>query len=228
MMNNKPPIIITISLIFWPLIARADVIVNPRTDDLWDLSQGTSITAHSAEKFGFPVERILSETSTIDALFTDGQFENFVHFFEWQTPADVTVRSFSLIANHDGAPRDARYRGFKTFRLLGFNDSSSQFETLFELTGIPLQYSNVTPQPNMFLDTSYPEYALAFHANIPAYTSDRFRAEFVQYSSIGFGHASGPRIRELDGFSTTVVPEPSMLLWSLGAACSALTWRRRR
>ena len=214
----------------WLNSALADIVVNPQTNDLWDLTGGTVVTAHSLEEPGFPVERILSETpSTIDALFWDWESENFVHYLEWQTPTSVELRSFSLMATHDGPPlRDARYRGFKAFRLYGYNTTTSSFDQLFELTDIPLSYGDIVAQPGMFIDDSKPDNTLAFQANIPTFNGDRFRAEFVQYSSVGHGHAAGPRVRELDGFSVSAVPEPStsMLLTAIGI-CTALRRSRR-
>ena len=213
-----------------PLGANAETVVNPTTDDLWDLSQGTVITAHSPDSFGWPVEGVLSESPLTDALFTDSQFEDYVHFLEWQTPSAIELRSFALIATHDLASgRDARYRGFKAFRLYGYDESTSSFEQLFELADIPLLYGNVEAQPGMYIDTSKPINTLAFRANLSPFVGDRFRAEFVQYSSIARGHASGPRIRELDGFAAAAVPEPSALaLLSFGFAGFLCHQRRKR
>ncbi len=212
-------------------VVWADAIVNPRSDDLWDISQGSVVTGHSGMAGGFSANEFISESLGTWPIFRDDRHENFVHFFEWQTSSDIDLKSFSMIAAHDlGGGRDARYRGFKTFRLFGFNDSTSTFDQLFELTDIPLLYKDTDPLPGMLMDYRYGDNGLAFWANIPTFTGDRFRAEFVQYSSAGFGHASGPRIRELDGFDFAAVPEPGsffVLMVAFAAGCLGINWRAR-
>ncbi|MEL6109963.1 MAG: hypothetical protein AAFU85_28460 [Planctomycetota bacterium] len=211
--------------------ATAGVVVNPVSDDLWDLSQGTTITSHSAEHRSFPIEAIFSETPQPHALFSDAFVEDHVQFVEWQTTSTIDLRSFSLLAIHDGTPRDARYRGFKTFRLQGYDVATNSFQTLFEMTDIPLRYGDAVAQQNMFIDDSRGQNFLTFRANIPTFSGDRFRAEFVQYSSIARGHASGARIWELDGFDTSfassAVPEPSAFL-ALTPLGVSLILRRHR
>ena len=212
--------------------------------DLWDFSQGNSITNWSSAKsdirnmFGGnygPEFSCGCEGSNV--LFADNFRAGTVHFVEWQTLAPITLRSFSLKANHDGLPADALLRGFSSFRLFAENPGTGEFDVkLYEIS--PTNPYGDTPEPSYtYLDRNpgfaHPSMSLALTANILATTSQRFRAEFVQFGPAN-SYASGPRIRELDGFGTYYpgrpypVPEPSTLaLLGMGAVGIAVfAWRK--
>ena len=231
-MNSMLPQLCLLAFLSLAASSKAGVMINPVSDDHWDLSQGSVITSHGPTLSRFPIQGIFSETGIHPhTLFSDQFREDHVHFVEWQTAATIDLRSFSLLAIHDGPPlRDARYRGFKTFRLFGFDQGSNSFQQLFELTNIPLLYRDVVAQPGMFIDETKNPEVLAFRANIPTFTGNRFRAEFVQYSSIARGHAAGARIWEMDGFSESfsppTVPDPTSLLAIL--PCGLVLLRRNR
>jgi hypothetical protein len=179
--------------------------------DLWDISQGTTITAHSPfdaafgsphpydarDMFGGLFGDYLPETG--DVVFAENQPAGFVHFVEWSTLAPVTIGSFNLHARADGDPTYQREIG--RFRLLAKSAGSSTFD---------LVLFDVTPsRPHTYLD---PSTHLFIHGDLSPITAQSFRAEFFDVGGTPFG---GPRVIELDAFA---VPEPSVVaLVAVGA-----------
>ena len=86
---------------------------------------------------------------------------------------------------------------------------------LFNLIGI-ISILQVTIRP----DGSQ---LLALGADITATTAQMFRAEFTQLSP-----SLAPRINELDGLATSLVPEPSTLALAAIGALGILAYRSRR
>ncbi|HKQ39366.1 MAG TPA: hypothetical protein VJ063_14905 [Verrucomicrobiae bacterium] len=168
------------------------------SDDLWDISGGTVVTANSPlnavgdydarDIFGgtFGAQPFPSERGNI--IFSDAQTNSFVHFVDWRTPSPVIVRSFKLYAYGDGASGN---REFQTFTLKAKSPGSPTFDlTLFTFT--PTHPYRFTQGIDRFL----------LQANVPKTAASEFRVEFVQYRF-------GPRIAEIDGFSgplATVYP----------------------
>jgi hypothetical protein len=185
--------------------ASADV---PVYDDLWDVSQGTTVTGNS------PVlnsgANLIGGAAGIEAgnvLFSDSYPAGTVHWVEWQTTAPVTVRRFNLVANHETITR----RSMNNFALYAW--SGGDWLTLYD-QAVPLPYGG---GPN-YANTA----TLELNAPVDNVVSaDMFRAEFTQASTEPA--AKGPRIVELDGSS---VPEPAtMSLLALGGIAML---RRRR
>lgn len=164
----------------------------PSTTDLWDVARGGAVTASSGFMSGNNEEgeNIFGGTFPTNeagnAFFRDDQADGFVHSVEWETTGDIIPRSFVLRAAHD---QGLLRRSFRTFRLFGFDEGAESFELLYEFDP-PLPYGEGTDEN--FLSTC---------ANLPELTTSRFRAEFVQQ---GGGAFSGPRVIELDAFSTPI------------------------
>jgi hypothetical protein len=236
-------------------VAGASVIGGAVTTDLWDVSGGVTVTNFSPVEnknatyrsdprnmLGYDLSGIVGPTDSssivgpTDLRFADGFPRGTVHFVEWQTATPITLRSFVLNAYHDGYPRDANYRGFSQFTLLGFNPATNAFDlTLFEI--FPSNPYGDTPAPsNGVVETNGVGNLLRLGANVKPFTGDRFRAEFVQYG-VATCCDSGPRVMELDGFDTLLtlagdpasVPEPGVLtILGVGIAGLGLVARRRR
>ena len=175
--------LVTLSL---ALIASASAQV---TTDIWDLSQGSTITLDSGTLFG-PNGMFGGSTGGPEPsglLFRDDKPASFTHFIQWTTPSLISLTGYELFASSDDRSNPGD-RGFTQFRLYSRPDSSSSFALIST-------YSPSSPVYNFDLPVT-------FGAPIVA---KEFRAEFDQYAPNDF---PGPRVNELDGFGTTV-PEPS-------------------
>lgn len=205
-----------------PLEDRIVPAITPVTTDLWDVNQGNTITANSVvvgppiysspflsnirNMFGNVQAGVIEPTNT---LFQDFEAPGSVDFVEWQTPSAMTLRSFHLIAAHDGAPRNFNQRGFNRFTLYAQNPTTLAFDKIFEIFPAS-SYGNTTPPSNGYLDVAPGGNVLRLSANLTPIVAQTFRAEFVQQ---GVGSTeSGVRIVELDGFDTfdTAGPIPNV------------------
>ncbi|MDQ4127661.1 MAG: Ig-like domain-containing protein, partial [Actinomycetota bacterium] len=175
------------------------------TADLWDVSAGTAVTSTTGVLSGTDARDMFGGTfSTIsvengNTIFSDFQPKDFVHSIKWRTDNPVAAGSFNLIAYHDGA--DSENRSFTEFRLYGFDTSTDQFELLYTL-------NPTIPYGGDGESVGGPRTGDVLYAcgDLPALSTDRFRAEFVQ--TVESSNASGPRIVELDGFEGTLVTPP--------------------
>src|SRR5258706_1714281 len=99
------------------------------TNDLWDVAQGTTITANSpsgappiAGMIGFATGAQLQQ----DSYFADGKPVGFVHFIEYKTASPVAVRSLNVWGGDDRSSGNTLRRSFNEFRLYGWNGSAFQ------------------------------------------------------------------------------------------------------
>jgi len=194
------------------LTVRAQIPTTPSTNDLWDISQGVTITTNSPfdaalggpnpydarDMFGGMFDNYINERGQV--VFDDDAPANFVHFVEWRTAAPVTIRSFNLFASGDSNGRE-----FAQFTLKAKSSGSPTFDlTLYTFT---------PDHPYVCVDGQCP---LVVSADIEPITAQDFRAEFANLSG-QFG--PGPRIVELDGFSQSKGPR-----LSLAVSCIDLCW----
>lgn len=198
--------------------------------DLWDYSQGASVTASSVMEPGSTASNmfgtVIGSTSDLshNAIFDDYGRAGTVHWVEWMTPSAITLASFQMLAYHDLPPRDINERGFKTFRLYT-GDGLGTWTLLYTLP-------NTDPDGDLLYGGGgyyTAPYYLEVEANVTPTVSKFFRAEFVQYGDRN-GSARGPRIAELDGFATqfNVVPVPTAALAGIGVLAVLGTIRRLR
>ena len=179
--------------------------------DLWDISQGTVVTASSdfhpsAGRFG---ENMFGGGAATDdrynegdnTLFVDGKAPGYEHWIEWETSAVIQVNSFNLVASHDLA--EPLYRAFGTFTLFNWVEGA----------GWNLLYTYTASNPYGGGTTYSAENYLELEGIFSPVAAQKFRAVFTQYSSYGGNTASGPRIHELDGYyiETNPVPIPSTI-----------------
>jgi len=190
----------------------------PVTTDLWDVSQGTTITASSGvgpgdlrNMFG----GTFSSAESGNAFFRDDRAAGFVHFVEWRTVTPVTVAAFNLFQGDDDRTNPGD-RGIARFQLFARNLGTGAFDLLYD-------YS---PTLHPYVQTLDPD-RLLVSATLPAFSAQDFRAEFTQFAP---NSDPGPRIFELDAFSpaATAVPEPASLACVVvvaGFAC-VRRWRK--
>lgn len=182
-------------------IPRLEAQYAPSTSDLWDVSNGNQVTAHSAlltpdarDIFGF-VSAGGPEPGSL--IFQDGQVKGFVHHVEWKTPSEITLSIIVLNFAHDGPPRDANFRGISEFLLYARDINTGEFDQLVFQYTPSNPYGESEPPPNGSVQTNDLNNALSLCANVSPITAQEFRAEFVQF---GGSAAPGPRISELDGY----------------------------
>jgi len=184
------------------LLAGSARAVVPLTNDLFDVSTGTIITSTSgigggtaAGMLGAPVN-LGGELD--DGYFSDGNPGGFANFIEFKTPSPVTIKGLVLWAGDDRSSGNTGRRSFSEFKLYGWNGTSFQLQLDKPIT---IPYAT---QVAVFG-------ALVVNEALPTpFTSDKWRAEFIQPAGTTFG----PRVIELDGVST---PEPgSIVTISLG------------
>jgi len=194
------------------LTMSAQYPTKPSTNDLWDISQGVTITAHSPfdaadgrpnpydarDMFGGMFDNFPGERGAV--VFDDDVPANFIHYVEWRTPAPVTIRSFNVFASGDEFGRE-----FARFTLKAKSPGSPTFD---------LALYTFTPQhPYRCVDAQCP---LVVSTDIEPVTAQDFRAEFANLSGQSL---PGPRIIELDGFSQPRGPQ-----LSIAVSCIDLCW----
>jgi len=191
----------------WPGAAIADLAVY---DDVWDVSQGASVTSDSGTKnsaanmFGAAIGIEAGNT-----LWSDTHPAGFVHWVEWQTPNDVTIRRFNLVASHE-APYTRR--SCDHFALFAW--SSGGWVQIYD-QDVPIPYGGGPNYTGItLLELNEPV------DNVVA--AQKFRAEFTQHGNVPA--AKGPRIIELDG---SLVPEPMSLGLLAVGALGVVRCRRR-
>jgi hypothetical protein len=197
----------------WPGAATADPIVY---DDVWDVSQGASVTSSSPTIYNSSASNMFGGSSGVElpnTLWSDSYGAGQVHWVEWQTADPVTVRRFNLVASHEDP---YTRRSFDHFSLYAWSDG-----------GWVQLYDNAVPIPYgggpTYTGLTYLELNEGV-ANVVS--AQQFRAEFTQYGNVYA--ARGPRILELDG---SLVPEPSTLslaLATLGVLGATFYGRRRK
>jgi hypothetical protein len=151
------------------------------TDDIWDSSQGVTVTSTSPLASGSNALSAFDGTTTA-LVFADGQSANFVHFIEWQTPKAVLVDEARIFADDDGPASAAG--GFREMRLFGRVDPGDPFTLI----------ATVRPTANPYLNDLREVVAM------DSFVGTQFRAEF---DAVAVGR--GPRLTELDATGETVV-----------------------
>lgn len=217
------------TLFFLPTSTFAQELPQPTTDDLWDVSQGTSITHNSPLFPGFDAHNTFGATfapqESANTIFSDQQPKGTLHTIEWQTQAPITLETFRLFAYHRTSRPlnsgctfpDARVRGFEHFRLYAKTDNGD-WQQIYELN--PLvngHYKIANEEYQGILQFDRPTSGEPFlHEGTvdPIYAQD-FKAEFTQGGDPTdpnqcslWRNSPGPRVVELDGFGSTEPPEP--------------------
>lgn len=212
------------------MVSSAQAVVGGTTTDVWDCSNGGTVTSSSGALFSFNVRNMFGGRGSSSCggasgnpttLFSDFRSAGSVHFVEWTIPSATTITSFNLSAAHDahvvapafcfnlpGNRRDARHRGFDHFRLYacGPDCTPSNRTLLFDYV-VPFGDDN-SAHPGENAKLYDPSNAISSRNNnldivanvLAAVNTNRWRAEFTQVGCPS--PESGPRIWELDGFAT--------------------------
>ncbi len=223
--------LIPATLLLIPTAAAAQTLPTPATDDLWDISQGTVVTANSELRAGFDGRDMLGgdfggipfEVKSI--VFADHQPKDTIHAIDWKTAAPIRLESFRVFAWHNVSRSlndpctypDARVRGFKVFRLFAKN-SGGQWEQIYELDPLVNGHYRISnPEYQGILNFDRPINIKPFlhEGTVTPVTAQEWRAEFVQGGDpddttqcTTWRNATGPRVVELDGFGEVAPPEP--------------------
>ncbi|MCW5556883.1 MAG: hypothetical protein KIT22_03445 [Verrucomicrobiae bacterium] len=178
--------------------------------DVWDISRGTEVTAHSSldlpdydarDAFGGNFGSYWPEAGSI--VFADESAPFTVDYLEWKTVTPVTITGYNLFVNGDGG--DTGYRELGTFILKAKSLGSSTFDLVLDA---------FTP--------THPYNFAEFSRTIGSVTAQEFRAEFVNSGDIDSSYR-GIRVVELDA-----VPEPEHMAIAVGASLLGLALLRCR
>jgi hypothetical protein len=167
----------------------------PSSFDLWDSHTGAVITGHSDYlNLGSAEGMFGADSSDGVTYFADGQPQGAQHFVEWTTATPVQVNTIRLFAHGDG-PDFANRREFGAFTLKAKSPGSATFDITVGTFTPTHPYTLLDPNTFAILDT-----------DIAPVVATAFRAEFAQFGS------AGPRILELDAFSTRPEVVPAIVV----------------
>jgi hypothetical protein len=182
----------------------------PVTDDLWDVSRGTTVTS-SALYPGFDARDAFGGCNSSEpcvTIFSDGLPQGSVHTLLWTTVQPVTILGFNLFVSGD-EPIDPN------------NPLRRSIDHVTVWAGGNIIYdADVTDPPGAWV-------ALVVHLSSPV-TAQQFRADFRQAATqlppLGVNDYTGPRVIELDA----TIPEPATItLIGLGICALICGFRRR-
>ncbi len=222
-MKQLPTIIAT--LICLSILTKPARAISISYDDLWDISQGNIVTAHSQLHHPtgfFGMSGFSSDSRNMfggyfgwsgfggwfphyETYFDQSCLAGTIHWIEWQTPSLITLRSFNLVAMHAPPPYDISFAGsgFSQFRLQWADTSGGPWTTLYELSDSDPDGDLYYGGGPTYTEDNYLELAV----NVDPTTAQYWRAEFVKYSDcINAATDWGVRIDELDGYDTFLGP----------------------
>lgn len=163
----------------------------PVYNDLWDVSNGITITASSEIYSGaydmFGASNNLEEAGNL--LFANSANCTGIHWIRWETPEVVSLSNFKLYASADADNQ----RSFSYFGLFVQNEEGGY--DMFFGADVLVPYYEQYDEENLVSAWAFEEPVIG----------KVFGAAFLQSGSLG------PRIIELDGFGVNHAPEPAMI-----------------
>jgi hypothetical protein len=100
-------VVVTLFVLVFPVFWSPAQTFLPSSNDLWDISQGSVVTATSPLDPGNDGRDIFGGHFGSDeygnTIFADGQPAGFVHYVEWHTPGPVTVGGLCLVCGRGWA-----------------------------------------------------------------------------------------------------------------------------
>jgi hypothetical protein len=190
-----------LSLFACAFAATVPAQVSPVSTDLWDVTRGAVITADSGIMSGAGSHAgLLGENGqnindgATFTYFNDFMPMDFVHYVEWEVPANVTIGNVRVFAYGDEENNYARE--FHTFKVMAKSPGSATYDiTVVDYTAT---------HPFAFLAAG--SWLIVDEVVAPV-TARQFRAEFTQADSGTGSGFDGPRIVEIDGLP---VPRPTV------------------
>jgi hypothetical protein len=171
-------------------------------DDLWDVTQGSVVTANSGMQESAPgsgivvssVDDAFGATDTAGdpgvATFRDDAPVGTVHSIDWRTPVPVLAGEFQMHAVHEST--NGNQRAFDRVRLLGREFGSGQMLTLYE-SQMPI------PFPIDGIDGARVERCVGLRPRLV----QEFRIEFTQAGAMA-GASNGPQLFELNAYGAVI------------------------
>jgi hypothetical protein len=173
--------------------------IQPSAFDLWDSQSGVTISGGSEYgSAGGPYGMFGAVGEFSITYFADNQPVGTVHFVEWTTSEPVLVNTVRLFAHGDGADF-AHSHEFDSITLKAKSPGSATFDILVGTFAPSHPYTLLDATTSALLDTE-----------IAPVVATAFRAEFEQFTA-GFG-LDGPRIVELDAFTTRPLVLPAFII----------------
>lgn len=238
-MNFTKNVFITAAAFFLMvlLIPAYSLALPMSSSDLWDVSNGVVVDQHSGTITHSDIRDMFggnfSGIEGGNTLFRDYVSEGTLHYVQWHTPADITLRSFNLVAANEGMHR----RAFSKFELFWSETGALGSWTSIFSMDFPIPGGDLVNIGGTMMEAGYgggdnypASHTLELEGDLSSpVTAQYFRAEFIQSSTVS--NAAGPRIRELDGYDTYInapaVPVPAAV-WLLGTGMLGLFGLRRR
>jgi hypothetical protein len=232
--------IVFVATIFFVSPVHANVI---STSDAWQYNNISSIstsTIHGQSNVSNMFGASLGSADIGSTVFNDYSAQGYWHTVQWTLNSAIILGSFNLVAAHDGTNynpndgytkgyRDQNYRGFSAFTL-EYLDAANNWQTLYSLSniGTTAVLGDGSTHPVYGGGVNYPSpWVYELYADVAPTSARTWQISFQQYGPAN-GHASGPRILELDGFVyTNSVPEPATLIL-LGLGLFGLAGAKRK
>lgn len=199
--------------------------LNMDYNDMWDITaphtDRVTITASGPGSLIFPAERSFGHgagtgDSQYNTIFSDSGSAGTIDYVEWQCQNPVTLGEFHLFASRDWVYEHWN-RQFSEFNLYYWDDTAWQLIKHLNTDDLYGQY-----------DPASPNYLAVAVNDFAPVTAQKFRYEVVQTYTSQYGYVwGGPRVCELDGYSSVVIPIPGAV-WLLGSSLLGLAGFRFR
>jgi hypothetical protein len=165
--------------------------------DLFDISAGATTTGTSGARNPTDMFNGGQGSPTRATIFADGQPVGYLHWVEWRTRTDTTIKSVALYAAHD----QIRFRrAFSNFKL--YAKKQGQWTQLAEYNPALPYGGSCSKEPCIAPNINFkPGTVLSVCVNISKpIAAEEYRAEFAQAVTALEGF-SGPRLLQLDGYA---------------------------
>jgi hypothetical protein len=199
--------------------------LNMDYNDMWDVTaphtDRVTITNSGPVGLIFPADRSFGHAagtgdSNYNTIFGDSAAAGTMHYVEWQCQTPVTLAEFHLFASRDWINGHWN-RQFSEFNLYYWDNTAWQLIKHLDTDALYGQY-----------DPSIPGFLAVAVNDFAPVSAARFRYEVEQTATSQYNWLwGGPRVCELDGYSSVVIPLPGAV-WLLGSGLLGLAGLRFR